>query len=87
MSIELIRNQRDKNSEELYATPTNGKCPIAFELPFFEAPCTRSMALLHYSFLVRYFSKNTKINEIRTKKHGFLTLFNFPPLFSKRVIG
>ncbi len=28
MSIELIRNQRDKNSGELYATPPNGKCPI-----------------------------------------------------------
>ncbi len=29
MSVELIRNQRDKNSGELYATPPNGKCPIA----------------------------------------------------------
>ncbi len=28
MSIELIRNQRDKNSAELYATPPNEKCPI-----------------------------------------------------------
>ncbi len=28
MSIELIRNQRDKNSGELNATPPNGKCPI-----------------------------------------------------------
>ncbi len=28
MSIEVIRNQRDKNSGELYATPPNGKCPI-----------------------------------------------------------
>ncbi len=28
MSIELIRNKRDKNSGELYATPPNGKCPI-----------------------------------------------------------
>ncbi len=28
MPIELIRNQRDKNSGELYATPPNGKCPV-----------------------------------------------------------
>ncbi len=28
MSVELIRNQRDKNSEELYATPPNEKCSI-----------------------------------------------------------
>ncbi len=28
MSIELIRDQRDKYSGELYSTPPNGKCPI-----------------------------------------------------------
>ncbi len=28
MSIELIRNQGDKNSEELYNTLLNGKCAI-----------------------------------------------------------
>ncbi len=28
MPTQLIRYQRDKNSEELYATPPNGKCPI-----------------------------------------------------------
>ncbi len=28
MPIELIRNQRDKNSGELYVTPPNEKCSI-----------------------------------------------------------
>ncbi len=34
MSIELIRNQRDKNSGELYATPPNGKCPTVLDSKF-----------------------------------------------------
>ncbi len=29
MSVELIMELTDKNSRELYATPSKGKCPIA----------------------------------------------------------